>query len=437
MISWIREQFTESGNSRKNSRSAKKPSLNGSSKEIKGMQTSTASEGFLIKVVSLEGDVLNVAVTQEFMIHKVKSIATEHFYGHDKTAGVFQFRLIHATVLKSLDDEKTLKDEAISESDELLLVKIRDHSEQLNSSEDNLKAPTEEIIMNATKELPVKNAPKPAINSDCPEDFQNEIRKIFITLVQTSAKILMYSPDAQKFYEIIKDKLEEQLKPPNDPKAVKYLVEMGFSEVKVTKALQLKKMNTAEALEWLFEHQDDSDNDEDIPTLETILDADAGPSSSDNESEKKEPNLVHIVNLLLNSFRQYQKMDFKPSSSLVQSLEEMGFEKPKILETLKITGNNQANACAWLLGERRASLENLYDGMDPDGPIYNAIMNNPQIQLSLTDPKMLIAYLSMLETSKSTSIWMKDPQVSPILSQIFKTYHAEKHAILLNRYNSS
>jgi hypothetical protein len=69
----------------------------------------------------------------------------------------------------------------------------------------------------------------------------------------------------------------------------------------------------------------------------------------DNGSEKKEANLIHIVNLLLDSFRQYRKMDFKPSTTLVQSLEDMGFEKPKILETLKITGNNQANAVSKII----------------------------------------------------------------------------------------
>ena len=52
----------------------------------------------------------------------------------------------------------------------------------------------------------------------------------------------MYSPDAMQFYEIIKEKLEIQLKPPSDPKAVKYLVDMGFSERKALRALRLKKL---------------------------------------------------------------------------------------------------------------------------------------------------------------------------------------------------
>lgn len=64
----------------------------------------------------------------------------------------------------------------------------------------------------------------------------------------------------------------------------------------------------------------------------------------DDDSLKKSPNLVHIVNLLLDNFRQCQKMDFKPDVFLVQSLEEAGFEKQKVLEALKITGNNHENA---------------------------------------------------------------------------------------------
>ncbi|XP_058792490.1 ubiquitin-associated domain-containing protein 1 isoform X2 [Phymastichus coffea] len=439
MFPWMKEQLTEAWNSRKSSRSSKKHSLNGSSEDSGGMTSSTAAESFLINVISLDGGVLYVAVTMEYTIEKVKSIAIEHFYGHDKSKTPSQYRLVHGTLLKALTDEMSLNQEEISESDELLLVEIRPASEKENLTKDVLKGPTDEEIMNATSHLTIKNPPKPAIDSECPVDYQSEIRKILVTLVQASAKILMFSPDAVKFYEFIREKLEAQLRPPTDPKAVKYLVEMGFPESKVLKALRLRKMNTSEALEWLLEHQDDPDEEDnlELPDLDEILAKEAGPSTSDQGSTKKEPNLVHIVNVLLDSYRQYQKFNFKPSPSLVDSLEAMGFEKENILEALKITGNNQANACAWLLGERRPSLQNLYEGMDPDGPIYNAIMNNPQIQLSLTNPKMLLAYLSMLETPLATNAWMKDPEVSPVLTQIFKIYHAEKHAIHVNRYDDS
>ena len=40
----------------------------------------------------------------------------------------------------------------------------------------------------------------------------------------------------------------------------------------------------------------------------------------------------------------------------------------------------------------------------------------------------------MLETPSSANMWINDPDASPVLSQIFKTYHAEKHALQMNRF---
>jgi Kip1 ubiquitination-promoting complex protein 2 len=115
------------------------------------------------------------------------------------------------------------------------------------------------------------------------------------------------------------------------------------------------------------------------------------------------------------------------------------------------------------LGERRPSLQDLDEGIDTNGQIYNAIMGNPHIQLSLTNPKVLIgkiklykiflnkilnkpklffksyflffsAFLSIIETPASANAWLNDPEVSPALSQISKTYQAEKHFIHMNRF---
>lgn len=51
----------------------------------------------------------------------------------------------------------------------------------------------------------------------------------------------MYSPDVEKLYDVIKEKLETRCKPINDPKIVKTLIEMGYSHKKVLKALRLRK----------------------------------------------------------------------------------------------------------------------------------------------------------------------------------------------------
>lgn len=39
----------------------------------------------------------------------------------------------------------------------------------------------------------------------------------------------------------------------------------------------------------------------------------------------------------------------------------------------------------------------------------------------------------MLETPSTSSVWINDPEIYPVFNQIFKTYHAEKHAIHMNR----
>lgn len=47
------------------------------------------------------------------------------------------------------------------------------------------------------------------------------------------------------------------------------------------------------------------------------------------------------------------------------------------------------------MGERRRSLQDLDEGLEFDGPIYKAIMSNSHIQLSLTNPKMLLGKIDL------------------------------------------
>ncbi|XP_018046892.1 PREDICTED: ubiquitin-associated domain-containing protein 1 [Atta colombica] len=461
MIPWMRDQIAEAWHNRKSSRTADKRSLalssvgtgNATSNDTMLTPLPTSPENFSINVISIEGNVLDVAIKPNFTVENIKKIAVVHFYGQDTTKSISNYRLVHSTKFVQLKDENYVSDEDINEYDELLLVEIRSQEE---SSDEDLKGPSLEAIAQATSDLPsVRNPPKPVPSIECPADFQNEIRKILITLVQASAKILMYSPYAEKLYDDIKEKLEIRCNPINDLKVVKSLVEMGYPHKKVLKALRLRKSNMTEALEWLIEHQDDSDDDSDdeidfLPAnIMTNTDI-ANPSSSMNTKKKsfkeaclelfkekqnqEEKDLVYIVELLLQSFRQWKRMEFKPNKRAMRSLVEMGFEDKNVIGALKVTGNDQANACEWLLGERRRSLQDLDEGLESDGLIYKAIMTNPHIQLSLTRPKMLLAYLSMIETPASANIWINDPEIAPVLNQISKTYHTEKHAIHMNRY---
>ncbi|EZA50134.1 Ubiquitin-associated domain-containing protein [Ooceraea biroi] len=421
------------------------------------MPVPTSPEGFSVNVISLEGDVTSIAIKPDFTVENIKKLAVMHFYGEDTSKPVSYYRLVHSAKFKQLVDENCVYDEDINECDELLLVEIRSTVIQESLSDEALKGPSLEAIIEVTSDIPIRNAPKavPPL-MECVTDMQSEIRKILITLVQVSAKILMLSPEADNLYDIIKDRLEVRCRPVNDPKATKTLMEMGYPQKKVLKALRLRKSNITEALEWLIEHQDDSDDsdDGDVDFLSADTTANgsvAGPSSSIGTKKKllkdacaelfeagnqdrRQQNLVHIVELFLESLRQYRRMEFKLNKRAMRSLVEMGFEEKNVIGALKITGNDQANACEWLLGERRPSLQDLDKGIDTDGQIYKAIMSNPHIQLSLTNPKVLIAFLSIIETPASANAWINDPEVSPALSQISKTYQVEKHFIHMSRF---
>ncbi|XP_017789594.1 PREDICTED: ubiquitin-associated domain-containing protein 1-like [Habropoda laboriosa] len=347
------------------------------------------SELIVINVISPEGNTASFNITPDMTINKIKNIVIKHFYGDDESKKLIKFRLIHTFKFKWLIDDYSVTDEEINKNDELMLINIRPTSIKENLSEDTLKGPSEEVILQATNDLHISNAPQRIPFLHCPADFQNEIRTILITLVRASAKIIMYSPEALKFYKILKEKLEHRYKP-----------------------------------KWLIEHQNDPEDEDDL---------DLAIFEKECQSLEKEGNLINIIDLLLESFHHYKKMDFKPSSKTVQSLLKMGFEEKAIIDALKVTGNNQDNACEWLLGERRYSLQDLDKELDSDNPIYEAIMNDPRIQLTLTDPNMLLVYLSLLETPVSIAERRWDPDVKPVLDHIITTYYAEKHIRLNQR----
>lgn len=59
--------------------------------------------------------------------------------------------------------------------------------------------------------------------------------------MKASAKILMHGSETQKYYDILKEKLKARCKPTIDPNTVDTLMDMGYSRMKVLKALHLRK----------------------------------------------------------------------------------------------------------------------------------------------------------------------------------------------------
>lgn len=107
--------------------------------------------------------------------------------------------------------------------------------------------------------------------------------------------------------------------------------------------------------------------------------------------------------------------------------------------------------CEYLLSDRRPKYEDLQRGLSKDNPIFKALINSPLVQVGLIKPKIFFgklklmpwigskgqcslnylictAFLQLIEEPNNTSKFFSDPETSPILSQIFRIYHSEKHA---------
>lgn len=122
----------------------------------------------------------------------------KHFYGHIPSKDASCFRLVNATKLKSLADERKITEVDVEQagkignklfyiffflisliwnfllinqfSDELMLLEARPPITKDNLSEEALKGPNEETIARITAGIPIKNPSRLAPNTDCAAD---------------------------------------------------------------------------------------------------------------------------------------------------------------------------------------------------------------------------------------------------------------------------
>lgn len=416
---------------------------------IGGSCGNVKSSTMKVTILNAFGNGWSLDVTPDFTIEKLKLMALSHFYNPvDSLKSAHLYKLVHVNQGRPLLDESTARMEKLESQDELLLLKrklpmpnpvISENPERDNQN----RGPTLEMIQQATSHLtPHNDDHKP---EDVPVfvDFHMELRKILVSLIDVSEKLLRHQPEIQ---EILNTELD-----PEDEKetttsvntvALQQLVDMGFTKEKAIRALRINKMSLVEAMDWLLAHDLDTAQNKDTSSKMALPETVDIPSTLSltgecSMSSKAEQNSLPSVTSskadILRRFRTYKRKEFRPNKKAVNHLKEMGFSDNEIIDALRINGNNQDGACEWLLGDRRPNSADLEKGLETNGPIYRAIMENPIIHLGLCNTKTFIAFLHMLENPSSTTRWLSDPDTTPVLSQIFRIYHAEKHSMQLSR----
>ncbi|NWX77903.1 UBAC1 protein, partial [Alca torda] len=345
---------------------------------------------------------------------------------------VTHHKLIHATSEKVLTDTKTVLEENIQDRDVLLLIKKRappplpkmaDVSAEEKRKQEQ-KAPDKDAILKATANLPSRNVDRTVAHHNM-RDFQTELRKILVSLIEVAQKLLALNPDAVELFKKANAMLDEDEEDRVDEIALRQLTEMGFPESRAVKALRLNHMSVTQAMEWLIEHADDPTVDAPLPgqtpaeaTAEagaSSAEATAGPGSEAGAEEAKD-ELTEIFKKIR------RKREFRPDPRAVIALMEMGFDEKEVVDALRVNNNQQNAACEWLLGDRKPSPEDLDKGIDTNSPLFQAILENPVVQLGLTNPKTLLAFEDMLENPLNSTQWMNDPETGPVMLQISRIF---------------
>ncbi|XP_037269501.2 kip1 ubiquitination-promoting complex subunit 2 isoform X3 [Rhipicephalus microplus] len=361
-----------------------------------------------ISVMSSTGVEWTVEILPEYTVEKLKQMSLSHFCNPlDCIKLSDYYKLVSVSQARPLCDQSSVREEKIRDGDELLLLKR-----------------SSTFSGNANKS----------------SEFQTELRRILVSLLELSEKLLRHHPDIENIFKNLQSKLIEKREPEIDEAALKKLLEMGFEEQQAIQALRENKMCPMTAMDWLLAKGCRQENDscsktsaEDISaraTAQASVDKQMNAEVLNGSTEAEQKG---IVSAMLECFQEYKRKDFKPNKKAMSNLKEMGFSETAILDALRIHSNSQEAACEWLLGDRRPKPVDLQLGLDTSSSIYRSIVNNPVVQLGLCSPKTLLALLQMLENPGCASRWLNDSDTAPILSQIFRIYHAEKHSVQLVR----
>ncbi|NXE92027.1 UBAC1 protein, partial [Menura novaehollandiae] len=387
-----------------------------------------------LHVCTMEGAEWLEEVPEDTTVEKLKERCLKHCLpgSLEDPKTVTHHKLIHATSEKVLTDTKTVLEENIQDRDVLLLIKKRappplpkmaDVSAEEKRKQEQ-KAPDKDAILKATANLPARSVDRTVTHHNM-RDFQTELRKILVSLIEVAQKLLALNPDAVELFKKANAMLDEDEEDRVDEIALRQLTEMGFPESRAVKALRLNHMSVTQAMEWLIEHADDPSVDAPLPgqtpaeaTAEggaSSAEAAAGPSSEEGGEEAKD-ELTEIFKKIR------RKREFRPDPRAVIALMEMGFDEKEVVDALRVNNNQQNAACEWLLGDRKPSPEDLDKGIDTNSPLFQAILENPVVQLGLTNPKTLLAFEDMLENPLNSTQWMNDPETGPVMLQISRIF---------------
>ncbi|KAM8713746.1 hypothetical protein ACLKA7_013986 [Drosophila subpalustris] len=341
-----------------------------------------------------------------------------------------RYRLYRAEYFGSeLNESQTLAQLRVRHNETFILSPRRNTLPQTVTRTREVPGPNDALLESATRFVHNNTNTLPII--DINEIFQQsniqyDVRKVLISLAQASAAVIGAGPFAPRLIAMLKQRLVNRRNHQAD--TLQCLVDMGFTRETADLALRSNNGVYSTTLEWLIQNQREEDPHQQRVNLQRSLSS-ISPSTivTNNETIENTAALMQIVRI-------YSHRDSPPNEELIESLTEMGFEENAVISALKKTGNNKASACDWLCENRSASVIELREGLAPDSPILKVILEMPQVQLTLSNPKTFLAFLAILENENAIRVWRGDNDTTSVITHILQKYHEEKHVMGINQF---
>ncbi|XP_042863547.1 ubiquitin-associated domain-containing protein 1-like [Penaeus japonicus] len=239
------------------------------------VQTMFNQHSLKLVVLNSEGRDYQLEVPTGTTVERIKTMAIGHFFNPLELEGISvtddkgdssktgnksrTYRLVLVREARPLLDVNSLQLEQLKDNDELLLVDGREPPPIREPAAEEMTIPTIREIAEATVNLAKRNHNRDPDPMNHSTDFQIEFRRILITMIEASIRLISADPDSEEVFTQILDKLERRHRPRIDKNALRQLTDMGFPEAEATKALHAKR-NVMEAMEWLLEQGNRSDS---------------------------------------------------------------------------------------------------------------------------------------------------------------------------------
>ncbi|MGH0125834.1 UNVERIFIED_CONTAM: hypothetical protein FKN15_025002 [Acipenser sinensis] len=218
-----------------------------------------------VHICTIEGAEWVEEVTDDTTIEKLKEKCLKHcVHGSvEDPKTVTHHKLIHADSERVLTDTKTVVEENIKDKDVLLLIKKRapppppkmlDVSAEEKKKQEQ-RAPDKDAIIKATASLPTRHSDRTVAQHNM-RDFQTELRKILVSLIEVAQKLLALNPDAVELFQKANAMLDEDEEDRVDEMAIQQLTEMGFPERRAVKALRLNQWAVIALMEMGFDEKE-------------------------------------------------------------------------------------------------------------------------------------------------------------------------------------